>query len=440
MIRVTLKKFLPFLPRSIKNIFIGDWNDAGLKKYFANTLWMFSGRFFLLATGFLVSALVARHLGPENYGLFNYVIGFGGLFALISGFGTNAILGRELLNNPERKALILGNAITLYAISSIVLIILINFVAYYSDPDIYTRQLIFVFSLTFVFQPVSVFDIYFQSEVKAKLITFVQFFVSLISIIFKLLGIFLGFYVGWFILVLLIEGLISVLLTTGLFLRSGIKPVFTPNPTLLRHLLIAAFPFMLSIVSTGVYMKIDQVMIKHMLNTTETGLYSVAVRLTEAWYFIPNLIAASLFPAIVNARRVSKEIYHNRISRLLLTMSILSLILILPLTLLARPLIILLFGEVYIDAYYPFIIYIWSSIFVFPMPVLHAYMAAEHKGYILLGSSIAGAVINIILNIILIPMMGIVGSAIATLIAYAVPVAVLFILFIRNQHTYGRHS
>lgn len=434
MIRALLKKLLPFLPQPIKSIFTGDWNDAGLKKYFANTFWMFFGRFFLLATGFIVSALVARHLGPENYGLFNYVIGFGGLFALVSGFGTNAILGRELLNNPEKKELIIGNAITLYGVSSILLIILINSVAFFSDPDIYTRQLIFVFSLTFVFQPISVFDIYFQSEVKAKLTTVVQLFVSLTSIVFKLLGIFLGFYVGWFILVLLVEGLTSVLLTTGMFLRSGIKPVFMPNPTLMRHMLIAAFPFMLSIVSTGVYMKIDQVMIKHMLNTTETGLYSVAVRLTEAWYFIPNLIAASLFPAIVNARRVSKEIYHNRISRLLLMMFILSLIVILPLTLLARPLIILLFGEVYLNAYYPFIIYIWSSIFVFPMPVLHAYMTTEHKGYILLFSSIVGAVINIVLNIILIPTMGIVGSALATLIAYAIPVAVLLILFIRKQN------
>lgn len=440
MIDTLLTKLLLFTPKPIKNLFIGDWDDVGFKKYFVNTFWMFFGRFFLLAAGFLVSALVARHLGPENFGLFNYIIGFGGLFAIVSGFGINAILGRELLNNPDRKELILGNAVTLYAISSILLIGLINSVAFYSDPDIYTRQLIFVFSLSFAFQPISVFDIYFQSEVKAKFISIIQIIVTCISIILKIIGVFLGFYVGWFVLILLIEGLVSVLMTTGLFLRSGIKPIFVPNPTLMRHLLITSFPFMLSIVSTGIYMKIDQVMIKHMLNTTETGLYSVAVRLTEAWYFIPNLIAASLFPAIVNARRVSPVIYHNRVSRLLLMMFILSFTIILPLTLLARPIIILLFGEAYIGAYQPFIIYVWSSVFVFIMPVLHAYMTTEHKGYILLFSSLAGAVINIALNIILIPKIGIVGSALATLIAYTVPATVLLILFIRRQQTYDRHS
>ncbi len=425
---------MPFLPQPIKSIFIGDWDDAGLKKYFANTFWMFSGRFFLLATGFLVSALVARHLGPENYGLFNYVIGFGGLFALVSGFGTNAILGRELLNHPEKKGLILGNAIILYISSSILLILLINSVAFFSDPDIYTRQLIFVFSLTFVFQPISVFDIYFQSEVKAKLTTVVQLFVSLISIVFKLLGIFLGFYVGWFILVLVIEGLTSVLLTTGLFLRSGIKPVFVPNPTLLRHMLIAAFPFMLSIISTGVYMKIDQVMIKHMLNTTETGLYSVAVRLAEAWYFVPNIISASIFPAIINARRVNKTIYYNRISRLLLLMFSLSLIVILPFTLLAHPIITLLFGEAYIGAYKPFIVYIWSSIPIFLLPTLAAYMTAEYHGYRFLFVSVLGAIVNIVLNLIFIPQFGIIGSAYATLIAYCIPTFILLILFLRKNY------
>ena len=46
-------------------------------------------------------------------------------------------------------------------------------------------------------------------------------------------------------------------------------------------------------------MKIDQVMIKEMLGAEAVGQYAAAVRLSEVWYFIPIIIASSLFPAIV---------------------------------------------------------------------------------------------------------------------------------------------
>ncbi len=419
--------------KPLRGVLNGDWNKEGFKKYLSNTLWMFGVRFCLLAVNFFVSIWVARHLGPTNYGLFNYVVSFGGLFAFFSGFGIDAILGRELLNNFERRSLILGNAIALYAVSSIFIVLFMNITAAFSDPDPYTQYLIFIFSLTFIFQPVSTLNVFFQATVKAKTLSVIQFIVSVFSAILKIIGILSGFFVAWFVLVILVESTLSTLITGYTFFRSGEKISFKLDREISSQLLTYGLPFMLSVVATGVYMKIDQVMLKHMLGVAETGIYSVAVKLTEVWYMIPNLITASVFPAIINSRRVSLDIYYNRLQKLLWLMFITAVAIILPLIFLAEPMISMLFGPDFQSASKPFIIYVWSSIPTFLLPALTAYMTAEHRGTTLLFISCIGSLINIALNLILIPRFGITGSAIATLIAYCVPMVFLLSEFYKYK-------
>ena len=73
---------------------------------------------------------------------------------------------------------------------------------------------------------------------------------------------------------------------------------------------------MLSGITVSIYMKIDQVMIKEMLGAEAVGQYAAAVRLSEVWYFIPIIIASSLFPAIVNAKKISNDLYNERLQKL----------------------------------------------------------------------------------------------------------------------------
>lgn len=73
---------------------------------------------------------------------------------------------------------------------------------------------------------------------------------------------------------------------------------------------------MLSGIAISIYMKIDQVMIKNMLDVKAVGNYAVAVKLTEVWYFIPVVISSSLFPAIIKAKKISEKLYYGRLQKL----------------------------------------------------------------------------------------------------------------------------
>ena len=113
-----------------------------------------------------------------------------------------------------------------------------------------------------------------------------------------------------------------------------------------------------------VYMKIDQVMLKEMLNTKAVGVYAAAVRLCETLYFIPTALMASLFPAVVYARKKSEKIYEQRIQKLYDLMVWGSVIIAIPTTLVSNWIILLLYGTDFQEAADVLRIYIWAVVFV----------------------------------------------------------------------------
>ena len=83
-------------------------------------------------------------------------------------------------------------------------------------------------------------------------------------------------------------------------------------------LLKESWPLILSGLVISVYMKIDQVMIKHLIDDNAVGIYAAAVKVSEIWYFIPVVIASSLFPAIINSRKINEVLYETN-SKILCT-------------------------------------------------------------------------------------------------------------------------
>ena len=180
-----------------------------------------------------------------------------------------------------------------------------------------------------------------------------------------------------------------------------------------------------------IYMKIDQVMIGLMLSDYEVGLYSVAVKLTEVFYFLPGVIMVSLLPSLIKFKSISKEVYEKRLQKLFDFMTWFPFVLILPIFFLSSPIVILLYGQEYAVAGSTLAISIWALFAVFVKVAVENYLLNENLTKVILVSSVLGAVTNILLNFILIPIYGINGAAIATVISYIVA-AYLGLIFFKN--------
>ena len=185
-----------------------------------------------------------------------------------------------------------------------------------------------------------------------------------------------------------------------------------------KLLLKDAWALMFAGIVISVYMKIDQVMLKEMLNTKAVGIYAAAVKLCEAWYFVPTVVTASLFPAILSTRQKSKLLYQDRLQKLYDLMVWGSVAVAIPTTLVADWLILTLYGNEFKDAADVLRIYIWSGVFVALGVASSKWLVAENLQIYSFYRTALGAVLNISCNLWLIPIYGIKGAVFATLISY----------------------
>jgi O-antigen/teichoic acid export membrane protein len=157
-----------------------------------------------------------------------------------------------------------------------------------------------------------------------------------------------------------------------------------------------------------------------MMSEEAVGYYAAAVRICEAWYFIPVTLCNAIFPAIVNAKNVSTEFYNNRMQKLydILTWSAIGIAV--PVTIFSSQIIELLFGNEFSPAAPVLTIYIWAGVAVFLGVASSQYLINENFTKLSFTRTTIGMIVNVILNLILIPYYGIIGSAIATLISYTV--------------------
>jgi O-antigen/teichoic acid export membrane protein len=199
------------------------------------------------------------------------------------------------------------------------------------------------------------------------------------------------------------------------------------NINIAKNLLSDSWPLMLSSVAIGIYMKIDQVMIKNMIGDEQAGIYAIAVKFSEVWYFIPAIICTSFFPSIINAKKINMTIYYKRLKRLFILMSSLAILISLSMFFISEFITDILLGNQYLQASSIIKIYIWSTVLVFGGTVISQYLVSKNYTKIFFYSNSIGAISNILLNLILIPKIGIVGASIATIISYSLSTIAIFI-------------
>jgi O-antigen/teichoic acid export membrane protein len=404
------------------------WRHAGFQKYFRNTGWIFGGKIFSLIISFIATAYIARNLGPTNYGQLSYAISYVGLFGFIASLGLDQIVYRDIIRFPEKKNKYLTTAFLIKSLAAIITICICTGVAFFLSSKDVSLFLIFIISLTFLFNPFQLLNYEFQAEAKSKYPTLVSLVAVLILNTLKIIVIFNNQGVIYLALIILLEPILmgAGLLYYRLKIYGGFKEIIF-DKTIALNLLRDSFPLIFATAFFGIYARIDQVMIKNMLNTESVGLYDAAVRISELWYFLPNIIVASLFPAIINAKNVSQEIYYRRIKKLFIVVLVVSLTTAVITTFLSKYFILIIFGVGFMGAVSVLNIYVWSNIGATLNMLSQQILISENLSKKISIMIFLGMIINVSLNFWLIPVYGISGAAVATLISYIIPFVSLFL-------------
>lgn len=190
----------------------------------------------------------------------------------------------------------------------------------------------------------------------------------------------------------------------------------------MMELLKDSWPLIFSDLVVVLYMSTDKIMLKHMIGDDAVGSYSAALRFSEVWYFLGPMVAASLFPAIMNAKKRDEGLYKRRLQNYYNLMVVASLAITIPVALFGPWALQLpfLYGPEYADAGGVLVIHIWTLVFIFLGVASSKHLVAENQQRMELIRTLMGGVVNVILNFILIPQYGIYGAAIATLVSQIV--------------------
>jgi len=221
----------------------------------------------------------------------------------------------------------------------------------------------------------------------------------------------------WFVWVILFDQVtIAVMLYFSYrYQNTRLLPLRYFNFATVKKLLQDSWSLILVGLAITIHMRIDQVMIKEMLGDYELGIYSVGLRLSELWYFFPALITSSIFPAIVNAKKNNEILYLQRLQSLYKLMAWSGIAIAISITLLSDWLVVFLYGDTYQAAGKVLAIHVWTVVFVFLGVAGGKWMIVENIQIYANYFVITGLLVNIVGNLILIPIYGVVGAAVSIL-------------------------
>ena len=408
-----------FLPHFIRSKLEGRYN---LQKVAANTGWLFADKIFRMGVGLFVMVWLARYLGPDQFGIYNYSLAFVFLLSPIAALGLDSIVVRNIVRDPQYTHEILGAAFILKLMGGILaLLMTFGLISMVRPDDQLIRWMVGIIALGMIFQAFDVIDFWFQSQVCSKFTVYAKgmafMFASAAKVGFILSGASLITlaWIGLFESVVGVLGLVFVYRKNMNFISE-----WRGNLGQGKKLLKDSWPLIFSGLAVMIYMRIDQIMLGEMIGDGSVGIYSAAVRLSEAWYFIPMAIVSSVFPSIIDAKKTDEKLYQQRLQKLYYLMTWIAVSIAIPVTLLSESIIRLLYGGRYAGAEMVLVIHIWAGVFVFLGIASSRFLVTENYTRIALYRTLTGAGVNVGLNLYFIPLYGINGAAAATLFSYFV--------------------
>ncbi len=394
-----------------------------LRRAFFNTNWLLANKILSMVLALVIGVVIIRYLGPEQYGRLGYLRSLLEIFIALSSLGIAQVALREIVNEEHDTRTILGTALLLRALASIIVMpLFLVFLSMVKPGDFELLSFGAVLATARLVVASSILTVWFQAKVRSKHVVIARFGSKILFSLIKLLLVLSGASLGAFVVAIAGEQILAALLIIFLFrVRSRIK--FTSLRVKLalgKELLKDSWPLMISVLMMAIATRIDQVMIGQMLTDNDVGGYAAASHITGFLYTLPPLLLVSVFPWLLKMKKTDVNRYHLRFQLIYDALLWSALGIATILWLLSDRLVLWIFGAEYAASADIMAIQIWSIVFHFFGVVTFRYLLAENLTKITLVMAVSGAIANILANFTLIPIWGTVGAAWATLISAAV--------------------
>lgn len=390
--------------------------DNVQSKVIKNAGWIIGCKIAQSALSLVINMISARFLGPSNYGLITYVASIVAFVLPIMQLGLSKTLVMDLIERPNEEGTVLGTAFAMNIVSALACMTAVYGYLRIVDSNEPTTILVgFIYSISLIFQATEIFNYWFQAKLLSKYISIASLIAYVIVAFYKIYLLVNGKSVVWFALSNSIDfAIISVILFV-VYQKKGNQRL-SISFKLGKEMLKRSKHYILSAMMVTIFQQTDRIMLKQILNETETGYYSAAITCVGVTAFIFQAIIDSFRPEILEAKKKKSINYESDVSMLYCVITYLALIQCVVMTVCAKPIVLILYGSKYINSITPLQIAVWFSTFSYYGAVRNIWILAENKQRYLWIINLSGAILNVVLNAFLIPLFGASGAASASLV------------------------
>ncbi|MFQ5601699.1 MAG: flippase [bacterium] len=370
------------------------------------------------AMRFVLVIFAARILGDADFGKLAFAIAFGSLFLILADFGLHQLLIREIARKPEDAQKLLGNGLVLKLLLAGLTFLCIYFAAQFTNKPSQVLLTVYIVGGSLIAGSFAdFFSTVFQGfqrmkyEAAGSLILSVSN--TLIGVVVLLLG--GGFLqLAW---VYLISRSLKIIYSVAMVALRFVPVKISFEKKLTRYLLKEGAGFGVSRFFSMIYTYVDSTMLSLMVGDAVVGWYNVAYRLIFAMMVLPMGIMRAVYPALSAYHKSNKEAFALLFQKTFKFMFAAGTSMATVLFVLSDKIILLLFGEEYHAAAQALRILVWSTaIYAVGTVMTHSTRAAGKQGFT--AKVVAGsALMNVLLNFVLIPKYSFVGAAFATLMS-----------------------
>jgi O-antigen/teichoic acid export membrane protein len=380
-----------------------------------------------LATGlerviaFVLTLYIARLLGPLSLGEYTLVISFLAIFTTISSFGQHLIVPREVARQPSQALSFFVNSGIIGLTVSLPTTVAMVAIAHLLDYSDQVTAYIFIVGLVlFPETLVSIGEATVQGLEKLEYVTIVKFLTSVFRVGVSLAALQQGYGLRAAFVVWGVSQTIAVIAYLWLVARTTNTFRLRPSPPMLKQLVRSSFIFLVVNVYAMLFRRIDVVLLSKIGSIEAVGIYAAASRLVLLIDALAPAFLLSVFPVL----SVSYVNFKERFSRISTAALKLMVILVIPVTfvlaIVADKLLPMLFGERFTASVPVFQVLVWMLIPGLTSSTLFRAILASNNEKVSLLFGAVKAVVNVTLNLLLIPRYGALGASITAVVTQSV--------------------
>jgi PST family polysaccharide transporter len=408
--------WLTFMPPIIKKQIAHRIDLLGASDSF---IWLSLDSGMLMGFGFIINILLARSLGPEQFGYLSYLLAFFSIFLPISKLGLPNIIVKQLAREPQNKNAILGTGFILRVGAGLLTLFLSVTAMFIIRPNDQLSQLLISFlGLMALLQSLEVVDYYFQSKLLLKKLTIKKIAAIIAATILKMGAIYFSLSLTVILFLSAVEAFLVGIAFISTYTKTDSMLAWNFNPKLARQLVRHSLPLLFSSVVIMGYAQADQVFLNFYRGPTQLAQYSVTIVIMNGLALLPVIIQKAVAPVLMKAnQKKHAQMFNNQLKQLYRLMTILSIVVGLLLVFFGPLLIQILYGNAYTEAGYILALLPFRFFFVSFGVIRSLYVVSHNLFDYDVVTNIAGVVVSVIASITFIPQYGIYGLLIASFLS-----------------------